>query len=314
MTGMVKYDAVALSWAGDKFLGRPYSEMDCQAFVERCFREVGYYKDLAGSNAWWRECVRNGWTGTPEECVKRYGGAPKGALLFIVEDDGGEPAKYRGDGYGNASHMGIVTQRGDGAIHSSSTRGCVATSKFKDRTIRGGGWNRVGLLNVFNYGATVNWVDGHQDAGSDAGSGDGTGKTEKEAEAVIGVQEAVVMAENGKPVKMRQSCDEKARGYAVYDEIPCYTKVTVEGRGDNWCYIRVGNRSGWMMTKFLEFVADDGQLPAEDPAEFVDDDTGAPETGENETVTLTFTAEELAYCLPVLEKMTEQILQKVGRG
>jgi hypothetical protein len=54
--------------------------------------------------------------------VKRYGGGPKGALLFIVEDDGGEPAKYRGDGFDNASHMGIVTQRGDGAILSSSTR------------------------------------------------------------------------------------------------------------------------------------------------------------------------------------------------
>ena len=146
----MKIDAAVFSLAGDKYLGRSYSEMDCQAFVERCMADCGYRKDLAGSNAWYRECLSSGWAGTPEECLKAFGLIPKGALLFILEQDGKEPAKYRGDGIGNASHIGIKTGRGKGAIHSSSSRGCVAESEFHDKTVRNGGWNRVGLLNAFD--------------------------------------------------------------------------------------------------------------------------------------------------------------------
>ena len=29
----MKYDAVSFSWAGDKYIGTPYSKMDCQAFI-----------------------------------------------------------------------------------------------------------------------------------------------------------------------------------------------------------------------------------------------------------------------------------------
>ena len=45
-----------LAKAGDRFLGRPYSEMDCQDFVERCLRVCGLEKNLTGSNAWKRLC------------------------------------------------------------------------------------------------------------------------------------------------------------------------------------------------------------------------------------------------------------------
>ena len=62
---MTKIDAVSFSWAGDKYLGRPYSEMDCQKFVEKCMSDCGLHKDLAGSNAWYREVMKHGWI----ECV-----------------------------------------------------------------------------------------------------------------------------------------------------------------------------------------------------------------------------------------------------
>ena len=58
----MKYSAEALSRAGDKYLGRPYSEMDCQAFIEQCLEDVGVRIDLKGSNAWYRKMT---WTGTP---------------------------------------------------------------------------------------------------------------------------------------------------------------------------------------------------------------------------------------------------------
>lgn len=156
--------------AAPKYLGVPYSTIDCQAFVERVLRDCGISKDLPGSNAWFREVMKNGWVGTPEECKKAFGSIPVGAFLFILEHDGKEPAKYKDDGIGNASHIGIYTGmtgkqmasisgvanasqyiHGDGAIHSSASRGCVCTSKFHGKSINGG-WNRVGLWDRIEYG------------------------------------------------------------------------------------------------------------------------------------------------------------------
>ena len=195
----MKYSAEEFSRAGDQFLGRSYEEMDCQALVERMMVAVGYKRDLGGSNSWYRECMKNGWIGTPEECVKEFGSVPKGALLFIREDvSASTPGKFRSDGVGDITHMGVKTGRGDGAIHSSHSRGCVCTSKFRDRTIPNGGWNRVGLLNVFDYGKTVDWVLEHG-----GGSGDGSASfipAEKEGKPMKGT----VTAMSGSTVKPRQ--------------------------------------------------------------------------------------------------------------
>ncbi len=168
----MKARAKDLALAGEKYLGRSYQEMDCQAFVEQCLRNVGISLNLAGSNAWYRKMT---WVGSPEECRQKFGSVPIGAFLFILASDGKEPAKYREDGIGNASHIGIRTGRGDGAIHSSQTRGCVAESVFRDKTIRGG-WNRVGLWDELDYGEMVNGIlgekcDGGGVPGCDIGDG-----------------------------------------------------------------------------------------------------------------------------------------------
>ena len=139
-----------VSEAGFKYIGTPYSKMDCQAFVEQCLRDCGINKDLAGSNAWYREVAKNGVIMTPEQCMDELNGIPAGAFLFIWADDGGEPSKYHGDDMGNASHIGLVTGRGQGAIHSSQSRGQVCESSFKNKSISGG-WNRVGLWNQIAY-------------------------------------------------------------------------------------------------------------------------------------------------------------------
>ena len=143
-------DGNKLGIVGFEKLGTPYKEMDCQAFIEWCLRQCGLKKDLAGSNAWYREVLKNGTVMTPEECVKQLGKVPAGAFLFIHAFDGGEEKRGYRDGLGNASHIGIVTGKGEGAIHSSSSRGCVAESGFRGKTIRGG-WNRVGLWNRVSY-------------------------------------------------------------------------------------------------------------------------------------------------------------------
>ena len=145
-------DGNKLGAVGFEYLGVPYSKMDCQAFVERCLADCGLRMDLAGSNAWYREVRAHGWVGTPEECTAIYGGVPTGAFLFILLHDGGEPEKYKPDGLENANHIGICTgTRGEGAIHSSSSRGCVCESKFKGKTIPNGGWNMVGMCDSLDF-------------------------------------------------------------------------------------------------------------------------------------------------------------------
>ena len=54
--------ASELAKAGFRYLGRSYQEMDCQKFVEKCLSDIGIWKDLPGSNAWYRKMT---WRGTP---------------------------------------------------------------------------------------------------------------------------------------------------------------------------------------------------------------------------------------------------------
>ena len=295
----MKISAIDFSLAGDKYLGRSYQEMDCQAFVEKCMADVGYRRDLGGSNSWYRECRSHGWVGSPEECVKEFGSVPKGALLFILEPVGPKtPAKFRDDGVGDATHMGIVTGRGDGAIHSSGFRGCVATSKFKGKTIPNGGWNRVGLLPVFDYGNTVNWVLDHIGIGGTAEQP--PQQTEKE-EPTMNV---IIQAENGGSVKLRQSSDPKRSGYSIWEEIPSGTKAEVLKSGNDWSRIRVGNRTGWMMSKFL--MADDSSIPAE--PELTEDDPVETEPVNDEAQAL------LSEVYRILRDLCDRIENVVGVG
>lgn len=144
--------AQKVSLMGDKYIGRTYSQMDCQAFVEQCLADAGLNVNLTGSNAWYRTMT---WVGTPEECRAKFGTIPVGAFLYILEQNGKEPDKYKADGLGNASHIGIYIGRESGAIHSSASRGGVYYSPFTGSTINGG-WNRVGLWTELDYGETVN--------------------------------------------------------------------------------------------------------------------------------------------------------------
>lgn len=230
-------DGNKLGDVGFQYLGVPYSEMDCQAFVEQCLRDCGMKKDLAGSNAWFREVKAHGAILTPEECVEQLGTVPAGAFLFILEPSGGEPEKYKPDGLGNASHIGLCTgKRGKGAIHSSASRGCVAESEFHGKTIKNGGWNRVGLWDQVAY---------------DYGGGD---QPEPEPPAPD-PEKAIVYAANGKPVNLRTSASKSA---SLVERVPSGQTVTVLIRDENWSKIQWKWNTGWMMNDFLIFEEDHG--------------------------------------------------------
>lgn len=206
-----------LAAAGQKYLGTPYSKMGCQTFVERCLADIGIRINLPGSNAWYRKMD---WVGSPEACRKQFGRVPVGAFLFILARDGKEPEKYKADGKGNASHIGIVTETG--AIHSSASRGCVAESEFAEKTIKNGGWNRVGLWNAIDYGL------------------------ETEGEPVDEVIEDVLVRTGGGALNLR-----KSPGGALIDRIPDGDTVDVYEKGPEWCRIGWHGITGYVATQYL---------------------------------------------------------------
>ena len=229
-------DGNKLAEVGFRYLGTPYSTMDCQAFVEKCLADCGKNINLAGSNAWYREVMNHGAVMTPEECVQQLGKVPAGAFLFILQQDGKEPEKYKQDGIGNASHIGICTgSRGEGAIHSSASRGCVAESKFSGKSISGG-WNRVGLWDQVAY---------------DYGEGGGAEPAPApDPEPEPEVWTAKVWAEKGNTVNLRKRASKLS---ALVERIKVGETVDVLKYGAEWCQVRWKNYTGYMMTEFLIF-------------------------------------------------------------
>lgn len=247
-----------LAKAGCPLLGTPYSTLDCQAFVEKSLSKCGIQKNLKGSNAWYRFCIQNGWTGSPEECKAKFGSIPVGAFLFIHEFDGKEESRGYHDELGNASHIGIYTAMsgqemveiavasgngkaadynfGNGAIHSSSSREHVATSKFAGKSISGG-WNMIGLWKEISYGEPFDtFLNGGADPDPEAAAG-------------------VVWADSGTTVNMRTGPGTK---YPLVEQIPIGAVIHVDSKGEEWSHGTAtdANRrscTGYMMTKFIRF-------------------------------------------------------------
>ena len=121
-----------------------YATEDCQGFVEATVRRAGgEIKDYAGSNDMYRNACTNIIPLNKAIAEKKL---EPGMVLFIVAQDGGEPAKYKADGKGNASHIGFYTGGIYEVVHSSATKGQVAASTLKN------GWTHAGWLKDVNYG------------------------------------------------------------------------------------------------------------------------------------------------------------------
>lgn len=133
-------------------IGTPYSEMDCQAFVEVILKKAGLkIPNYRGSNHMWRELV--------DDRMKVEGNlVPAGALAFIVRFDGGEVKRGYHDQMGNAVHVAIAL--GDGRV-MESTAGGVQFSSLKRFT-------DFGLIkNVdYDYGGEDDEGEGCPDAKS----------------------------------------------------------------------------------------------------------------------------------------------------
>ena len=140
--------------------GHTYADMDCQALIEYCVKACGGSMAYAGSNA----MARNVAYMATIENAKAEGKLVPGAGLLIHEDDeSGLPAKYRGDGLGDFSHVGFYVgenaltdtdkngkSRKCNTVHSSASRGRVVGGTL------GGGWTHVVLFREIDYtGVTI---------------------------------------------------------------------------------------------------------------------------------------------------------------
>ena len=240
--------------------------------------------------------------------MKEFGSVPKGALLFIREDvSASTPGKFRSDGIGDITHMGVKTGRGDGAIHSSHSRGCVCTSKFRDRTIPNGGWNRVGLLNVFSYGKTVDWVLEH--GGWNEGTVSAVPRTWNEVTVpdVPSRKEAIPMkgtvtAMSGSTVKLRQK---PGTDCPIYWDIPVGTEMEIVDQRENWSKCICSGLTGWMKNEFIRTGGEE-DLPIAPEPSVSEYPVSDPEPEQALTL--------LAGVYQTLQDLCERIIGTIGRG
>lgn len=121
--------------ARDSLIGIPYSKLDCQAFVEYCWKHyAGIVKDYRGSNDMWRNAVNSQ--------SDDFSTIEGGELVFTIKHDGKEPARYT-DGV-NAAHVGIYIGN-DEVIHST-------TGGVQMDTITNKRWTHHAKCNCLTYG------------------------------------------------------------------------------------------------------------------------------------------------------------------
>lgn len=135
-----------------------YSQYDCQAYVELVLKNLGVRKadgsvyNWKGSNDMYRNACS--WVGTVDECIRKYGFIPSGALAFMWDLTGNEKARGYYDGLGNASHVGIV-------ISADTVRDSTKIKNASGQVIRDGvgirsikQFQKIGLLKCLDYNGT----------------------------------------------------------------------------------------------------------------------------------------------------------------
>lgn len=241
-------------------VGYTYDEMDCQAFVEHCVKQAGGEMAYSGSNDMARNAV---WLGTLEN-AKAAGKLVPGAGMLIHEDtEANLPAKYRGDGLGDFSHVGLYV--GEGAlcdtdkngnarscdvVHSSATMGRVAGSTLKN------GWTHVMWFAEIDYGVDV---QPGVEIGAEISQGTNIDATGAEGGLTAGTpaasaeRYATVVSPDGNPVKLRKTASQKE---PVYWLINNGARVMVEREKDGWALVTAictdgYTRRAYMMAQFL---------------------------------------------------------------
>lgn len=216
--------------------GEDISGMDCQGYVEYCVRRAGGKMSYAGSN----DMFRNAGSVYTLSEARQKGLLRPGVGLLIVTQDGKEPEKYKKDGLGNASHVGLfLGTDGVEVGHASSSRGCVTQSTLKN------GWTHAIVFDAIEYGA-------------EAGTGD------EENSASSGT--CRVQADGG--LRMRKAPSLKGRYMLV---IPDGTLLEVSEVSGGFGKVSYRGHTGWCAMDYL------AEVKEEEPTDAPDTET---ETGD----------------------------------
>lgn len=243
-----------------KLIGTPYAELDCQGAIEAAVKRAGGQMDYRGSN----DMARNlAWLGTLDNAKRVLGDPmPVGAALFINEDESAStPERYRGDGLGDFTHVGLYAGEGlepfvppgkliprkYNVLHSSKSVGFVAGSTLKN------GWTHVGLFKEIDYGMTMEGgVSVSPEAEEILNQGVNEDKLVQTNEgAWVQAQKnryGVVVSADGNPVKVR----EKPEKGAIYKyKAPVGTRVQMMGEKNGYYQIIYKGKARWMMQEFI---------------------------------------------------------------
>ena len=194
-----------------------YAEEDCQGFIEGTVRRAGgEMRDYAGSNDMYRNAV-TGVIPLGEAIAGRK--LVPGMLLFIVSHNGGEPAQYRGDGRGNAAHVGWYTGGAYEAVHSSAAKGGVAASTLKN------GWTHAGWLREVECG-----------------------EAQTDTPAAAAASTACIDLPSDETVFHRISPSSSSAWFA---RIRGQEQVELVSVRDGWARVRYGGHDGYVMAEFI---------------------------------------------------------------
>ncbi len=233
-----------------------YDELDCQAFIEQCVKDCGGRMAYAGSNDMARNAIV--WMGTIAN-AKAEGKLVPGAGLMIHEDDeSGLPAKYKGDGLGDFSHVGLyvgknaledVDKKGKrrkcDVVHSSSSMGRVAGSTLAN------GWTHLVLFKDMDYGMDATGLT--LGAEAEAILNDETAQTGKvlnnEGELVDAPEQSYVLvtSANGGDVRIRERPE---RGAITKYSAPVGTRLLVMGEKNGYLRVMYKGKARWIDKKF----------------------------------------------------------------
>lgn len=125
--------------------GLTYQQYDCISFVNLVRTTCGLARIINGTNSLWRSSELY-YKDTIANCIAQYGAVPQGALLFKCHPEGSAgyntiPARYNGDGIGNFSHVGILTNIGRGVMQSGGYGG----TGVHDSNYNWSWWTHVGF-------------------------------------------------------------------------------------------------------------------------------------------------------------------------
>lgn len=244
-----------------RLVGTPYSRLDCQGVIEEAVKAAGGHMAYRGSN----DMARNlAWLGTLENAKAAFDGKlPVGAGLFIHEEESeSTPARYRGDGLGDFTHVGLYVgadaltdtdksgrRRSCDVVHSSQSMGRVAGSTMKN------GWTHVGFFKEIDCGvafdggvelspAAKDILNQTTDAEENAGDAAISDSVQPNRPAYVNVTSA-----DGNPVRIR----EKPEKGAIYKyKAPVGTRLMVMGEKNGFYKVMYNGKARWIMKEFTE--------------------------------------------------------------